>query len=299
MSLLPKNPLGEVFGFPPSSQTPQAQRHRKNRLCPFNNISPNCTKDRVTDPLGVCSLRVGNELTVICPVRFNEDSVILEHAAGFFFPTGEKWTSVREVRLPDEEGRSAGNIDFVLIALNRDNEIADFGALEVQSVYISGNIRDPFAEYMRIADQGIVFDWGGQPKYPRPDYLSSSRKRLLPQLMYKGGILNAWGKKTAVVVSRDFFGTLPAQTRVAPDDAELAWLVYDLVPNEATSRYHLTLVDTVLTRFSQSLDSITRTRAGSLDAFVDSLRTKLKRALPMDDATDGKPLDPSEEFGIG
>ena len=27
-----------------------------------------------------------------------------------------------------------------------------------------------------------------------PDYLSSSRKRLVPQLIYKGSILKAWGK---------------------------------------------------------------------------------------------------------
>jgi len=38
------------------------------------------------------------------------------------------------------------------------------------------------------------------PNYPRPDYLSSSRKRLAPQLIFKGGIINAWGKKTAVAL---------------------------------------------------------------------------------------------------
>ena len=43
-------------------------------------------------------------------------------------------------------------------------------------------------------------DWTSQPNYPRPDFLSSSRKRLAPQLMFKGGILNYWEKKMAVAL---------------------------------------------------------------------------------------------------
>ena len=41
-------------------------------------------------------------------------------------------------------------------------------------------------------------NWKDQPNYPRPDYLSSSRKRLAPQLIFKGGIFNTWKKKTAL-----------------------------------------------------------------------------------------------------
>ena len=38
-------------------------------------------------------------------------------------------------------------------------------------------------------------DWSSQHNYPNPDYLSSSRKRLAPQLIYKGGILKFVGQK--------------------------------------------------------------------------------------------------------
>ena len=38
------NPLAEVFGFPTDNRTPEAERYRKNKLCPFNNKVPSCTR---------------------------------------------------------------------------------------------------------------------------------------------------------------------------------------------------------------------------------------------------------------
>lgn len=51
-----KSPLSEVFGFPIDYDGVKAKRYRKQRLCPFNNKVPNCTKDKANDPLGVCSI---------------------------------------------------------------------------------------------------------------------------------------------------------------------------------------------------------------------------------------------------
>ncbi|MFQ3662623.1 MAG: NotI family restriction endonuclease [Chloroflexaceae bacterium] len=53
--------------------------------------------------------------------------------------------------------------------------------MEVQAVYISGNVRKPFSFFMHDPDRDL--DWSGQKDYPRPDDLSSSRKRLVPQLI--------------------------------------------------------------------------------------------------------------------
>ena len=55
--------------------------------------------------------------------RFRQDWLILEHAAAFFFPAGTKWTSLNEVRLPDRHGRSAGNIDVVLVSYDERGRI--------------------------------------------------------------------------------------------------------------------------------------------------------------------------------
>lgn len=212
---MPKQPLAEVFGFPINNRSEEARRYLTNRLCPFNNKVPNCTKDKAKDPLGVCSLFEGDETTIVCPVRFRQDWIITVDAAKFFFPQNAKWTSLLEIRLNDKHGRSAGNIDIVLVSYNDAGRIIDFGSVEVQGVYISGNLTNPFKHYMQDPDGRIDMDWTKERNYPRPDYLSSSRKRLAPQMIYKGGILKAWGKKTAVALNMGFFNTLPLLMKFA------------------------------------------------------------------------------------
>ena len=172
-----KHPLAEVFGFPPDNNSPRAKRYREKRLCPYNNRVPNCTKDRANDPLGVCSIFEGDaSIAITCPIRFRQDWLVTEDAAHFFFPPQTNWTSLTEVRLNDKYGESAGNIDIVLVAYDDRGQIIDFGALEVQAVYISGNIRRPFEHYMQNPVQNYDIDWSRERNYPRPDYLSSSRK---------------------------------------------------------------------------------------------------------------------------
>lgn len=189
------HPLAEVFGFPIDNSSPAAERYRSNRLCPYNNKVPSCTKDKANDPLGVCSLLEGDRVTITCPIRFHQDWIIAEDAARFFFGNDANWTSLTEVRLNDRNGKSAGNIDLVLVAYDNSGQITDFGAVEIQAVYISGNVRCPFEYFMTDPSSRGNMDWSGQPNYPRPDYLSSSRQRLAPQLLYKGSIFHAWGKK--------------------------------------------------------------------------------------------------------
>lgn len=273
----PKNPLNEVFGFPTSNKSERALHFQSNRLCPFHNVVPNCTKVSVVDPLGVCSLydRDGSP-TVVCPVRFKEDYLITAEAARFFFPQGTKWEALPEIRLKDARGKAAGNVDMVIVAHDEQGTVTDFGALEIQSVYISGNVRRPFAEFTKDLKVTTI-DWRGKREYPRPDYLSSSRKRLAPQLIYKGGILKTWGKKIAVVTDRKFFGTLPDLAEVGPDEAEVAWLVYDLIHDPEDDLFKLTHHKTIYTGFAPALDTITRTEAGPVEDFIKVLQTKLTK----------------------
>jgi hypothetical protein len=274
---MPRQPLAEVFGFTPSDFSAEASRHRSNRLCPYNNKVPNCTKDKAKDPLGVCSIHDHSSVAITCPIRFRQNWIIAEDAAAFFFPPGLAWTSLTEVRLPDRFGRSAGNIDIVLVAYNSHGHVVDFGALEVQAVYISGNIRTAFEYYMENPETRHDMSWEGQ-HYPRPDYLSSSRKRLAPQLIYKGGILNQWGKKLAVAVDNSFFSTLPTLPE-APLTADIAWLVYDLTLDPVRDRYALTKRQSVMTAFSSALEVITTAEAGSVNDFVEHLQQKLDEKL--------------------
>lgn len=195
-------PLGEVFGFPIDNETDRAKRYRDNKLCPFNNIVSNCTKNSIEFPLGVCSLNHKGKQVIICPIRFREDWTIITDAANFIFDGNATWTHVGEVRLKDKHGKSAGNIDYVLVSYDDKGRVLNFGSLEVQAVYISGNLTGPFTAFLETPTPG--FSWTQAFKYPKPDYLSSSRKRLIPQIIAKGSILKQWNKKQVVALQTSF-----------------------------------------------------------------------------------------------
>jgi len=271
------HPLAEVFGYAITESSDVAKRYRTRRLCPFNNKVPNCTKDKAKNPLGVCSIFHENKPVITCPIRFRQDWIITDHAADFFFHRDMKWTTLTEVRLNDYYGKTAGNIDVILVSYDEKGKVCDFGALEIQAVYISGNVRSPFEYFMESPKQRASMDWAGEPNYPRPDYLSSSRKRLAPQLLFKGGILNTWKKKTAVALNRSFFNTLPRLQPVDPNKADMVWLLYDLVPHGGT--FKLTKVDSVYTKFLPALNIITTPRPGNIKNFLKILQDKVDEQL--------------------
>lgn len=273
---MPEHPLGEVFGFPIDNLSAQAEHYRKNKLCPYNNKVPSCTKSKANDPIGVCSVLAGNSVVITCPVRFRQNWQVVSDAAEVFFPTNSNWTSLAEVRLNDGENNSAGNIDFVLVSFDEFGQILNFGALEIQSVYISGNVSKPFKYYMEDRPNRANVDF---PSNVRPDFLSSSRKRLIPQIIYKGKILNGWKKKIAVALQDTFFETLPDLPTVEPDQAELIWLIYGLDFDETVNQYTLFLKETIYTQFQPSLDKITTPPVGTPDSFIELLQDKLNEEL--------------------
>jgi len=116
-----------------------------------------------------------------------------------------------------------------------------------------------------------AMDWSTQPNYPRPDYLSSSRKRLVPQLLFKGGIFHTWQKKTAVALNKGFYDTLPPMESVEKEDAEIAWLIYDLelIEDCEQKRYRLKKIDEVFTEFEPALFTITTPLPGRIEDFMN------------------------------
>ena len=274
-----KNPLAEVFGFPIDNLGDNASRYRKNKLCPYNNKVPSCTKDKANDPLGVCSVFDKGNVAITCPIRFRQDWLIAEDAASFFFPPNSMWTSLTEIRLNDSNGQSAGNIDIVLVSYDNHGKLLDFGSLEIQGVYISGNVRKPFEQYIKDPAKNVSLDWSNEKNYPRPDYLSSSRKRLAPQLIYKGGILKHWNKKMAVALDNSFFQTLPKLPETNEKDADIAWFIYGLVHNQNKNIFELQKIKVIYTNFKDALNKITMPLPGKIGDFITILQDKLDEKL--------------------
>lgn len=181
---------------------------------------------------------------------------------------------------------------MVLVAYDHEGRVYDFGSLEIQAVYISGNVRNPFMHYMADCKANASMDWTDQPNYPRPDFLSSSRKRLAPQLMFKGGIFHAWNKKMAVALDSSFYDTLPDFGETSKSEAEVAWLVYDLVLDATTTRYNLKRTKVVYTKFSDALNAITRPKVGRIADFMKLLQSKVdeKQELPPTNRTIENPF---------
>ena len=272
------HPLLEVFGYPTTASSKEAVEHRKHRLCPFGNRVPGCTKNSVENPLGVCSIRHDGDPAIICPIRFRQDDLVMSDAAEFFFVPDTRYVTLSEVRLQTKQGYPAGNIDMVLVALDERGRVTDFGALEVQSVYISGNLSQAFQWFMENPKKRGTETWSGRS--PRPDYLSSSRKRLVPQLSYKGHILNQWNKKQAVAIHSRFFDTLPHFDEVPKKEADLVWLVYELgEPENPNQSLQLTKIRSVYTKWSQALRKVQTPEAGDLGTFESHLQSMIDPIL--------------------
>ena len=202
----------------------------------------------------------------------------MSDAAEFFFAPDARYVTLSEVRLQTRQGSPAGNIDMVLVAFDERGRVIDFGSLEVQSVYISGNVSQVFKWFMENPEKLKTETWSG--KSPRPDYLSSSRKRLVPQLGYKGFILNQWRKKQAVAIHSGFFDTLPNFDEVPEDEADLAWLVYELEEPENPNLFlQLTKVRSVYTKWSQAMQKVQVPEAGDLRTFESRLQSMIDPIL--------------------
>lgn len=156
-------------------------------ICPFQPGSVACNKKG-----GVCSIqqydlqtvpdgyRIGKPFgtpIITCPHRFKQRNLIVKWLAeivGFSENDSYVASEVPFMRSPTT-GRSAGRIDLVLASSSTEK----YFGLEIQAVYFSG--KGMGADFEALAE-----DSGELPPAPsairRPDWRSSSAKRLMPQL---------------------------------------------------------------------------------------------------------------------
>ncbi len=97
----------------------------------------------------------------------------------------------------------------------------------------------------------------------------------------------------AVALDSSFFNTLPDLKEVEKEEAEIAWLVYDLNKIRNSQRYSLEKTTVVYTRFADSLNAITQPKVGNLSQFMGLLQSKVDEKLEL------APINKTIEFPPG
>ena len=265
--------IGEWFGEPLQTMTVARRRHLARAAlreiappqCPFQRGNPRCNKVG-----GVCSIQAGGSRPVItCPRRFDVGDLLplwLGEIVGF-----ADIYLAREVpfmRSPST-GRPAGRIDLVV---SGDGNAASWFGLEVQAVYFSG--KGMQADFELLAQNADP-----EPPPPtelrRPDWRSSSAKRLMPQLQVKCPTLRRWGTKLAVAVDTPFFqaiGGPSANPSHDLNDGDIVWLVPQMDDDLRLSAHHWEVLS-----LEESSDKLLSAETVRRSEFENALRAKLTR----------------------
>lgn len=197
--------IWEFFGHLASDRSIAAQQAAQQRQCPF--VGGLCEKTLSDGELsGVCSIKPAKSDAVICcPHRlyaddyrilqdvarmaFGQDYELVDgpHAATRVRDTMLKTVAVfgkkrgRELRLPQRDGRGGYFVDWVLALLNEQGDLLEFVAVEVQTIDTTGNYRNGraalFSEARVVEKTTAGLNW------------ENVSKRILPQLVYKGQVL--------------------------------------------------------------------------------------------------------------
>ena len=184
------------------------------------------------------------------------------------FPDVYLASEVPFMRSPDT-GRAAGRIDLVVA---RDGDASAWFGLEVQAVYFSGKgMQSDFELLQHNADRN--------PPEPtvrrRPDWRSSSAKRLMPQLQVKGPTLRRWGTKLAIAVDMPFFEAIGGPTSAPSqdlNDGDIVWLVPRVTDDYRFVTHHWEVLS-----LEASCDKLLSAETIKRQEFEDVLRAKLQR----------------------
>ena len=85
-----------------------------------------------------------------------------------------------ELRLPQRAGTGSYFVDWVLARLDENGELAEFTAIEVQTIDTTGNYRE--ARTALLENRSVISDTVGLN-------WENVSKRIIPQLIYKGQVL--------------------------------------------------------------------------------------------------------------
>lgn len=197
--------------------------HKEGGICSLRSYQ----RSRVTGEVSLDARR--STLATICPSRFEQDGTIYGWINEVVLPSrnavpvGETPFLRRTPKIGQDQAsqKKAGRIDNVLVV--PDSDPLQWIPVEKQAVYFSGKkMMLDFEDIAKMEGDALPFP----VIHRRPDYRSSSAKRLLPQLETKVTSLRNWAKKTAVVVDEDFFAEFAPMTDEGHiSNAHIVWFV--------------------------------------------------------------------------
>ena len=162
-------------------------------------------------------------------------------------------------------------MDFLVAKLNGQGRAVDFAALEVQSVYVSGEgMRTAFRKFVKTGQHD-------KTAWRRPDWRSSIQKRLMPQLMLKVPVFRRWGKKFFVAVDTNFFGNIPTFRHANSfDNSEITWLVYPFEKSGEGGQYEIQQPRIVWSVWEDVMDALREGVAPQQQEILDEIDRKTK-----------------------
>jgi len=292
MTSSPRFGIAEWYGHPfvdlPADKRQQlasiALGEKSPPRCPFQAKETPCSKVG-----GVCSLqlyhrapndrigRIEGEPVITCPSRFNEAQILVKWLARIVGFSEAETTFAKEVPFMRSisTGKSAGLIDFV-VAQSSATSFAWY-ALEVQAVYFSGQsmksqfslLRDDPAEIAPFPDA-----------IRRPDWRSSSAKRLMPQLQIKAPTVRRWGSKIAVAVDKSFFDVVHGPSKIPKQElgeGDIIWMVTTI--QRSAHRYQLTCEHWEMLTLEDTSKRLLAADTIPQNEFENKLRQKLQPIL--------------------
>lgn len=198
--------IAEFFGYNASDHSEIALKVAARKNCPF--IGNFCVKTLARDKVisGVCAIRQktpGSPNVICCPIRlYAEDYKMLHEISekafhiklnlyagrtavekarlegGAVAVFGKGWGG--ELRLPQRKGLGSYFVDWVLARLNKDGELVELTAIEVQTIDTTGSYG--IAQRALANKREVISDTAGLN-------WENVSKRIIPQIIYKGQVL--------------------------------------------------------------------------------------------------------------
>lgn len=194
----------EFFGYRADDRSDIAKHAADTEVCPISGET--CQKsfnDGVVS--GVCAIKpITSEPVICCPIRlYADDYRILSDIADRVFGPNLKLVAGRdavsysidnreacvavfgkgwggELRLPQKSKKGGYFVDWVLAKISEEGDLVEFVAVEVQTIDTTGTYRPG---YDALKQDGLV------EKTTAGLNWENVAKRILPQLIYKGQIL--------------------------------------------------------------------------------------------------------------